>query len=43
MGERPWRLDALLLVRDRGRFHGPDPDRQVPVAIDLFEQHDRLV
>ena len=43
MGQRPRRLDALLLVGDRGRFHGPDPDRQIAVAVDLFEQHDRLV
>ena len=43
MGQRPGRLDALLLVRDRGRLDRADPDRQVAVALDLAEQHDRLV
>ena len=43
MGQRPGRLDALLLVGDRGGLHRADPDRQVAVAVDLPEQHDRLV
>ena len=35
MGQRPGRLDALLLVGDRGRLDRADPDRQVAVALDL--------
>src|SRR5262249_40924099 len=37
------RFDPLLLVRDGGRLYRTDPDRQVTVALHLFEQHDRLV
>src|SRR5690606_15038006 len=43
MGEGPRRLDPLLLVGDRGGLDRTDPDRQVPLAVDLLEQHDRLV
>src|SRR6185503_15385878 len=39
----PGGLHALLLVRNRGGLDRTDPDRQVPVAVDLLEQHDRLV
>ena len=35
VGERPGRLDALLLVGDRGGLDRADPDRQVAVALDL--------
>src|SRR4051794_28384290 len=43
VGERPGRLDALLLVRDRGGLDRPDPDGQITIALDLPEQDDRLV
>jgi hypothetical protein len=43
MGERPGRLDALLLVGDRGGLDGPDPDGQIAVALHLAQEHDRLV
>src|SRR5262245_38680574 len=42
MRKRPSWLDPLLLVRDRGGLYRADPDRQVTIAVDLFEQHDRL-
>ena len=43
MRQRPGRLDALLLQRDRGGLHRADPDRQVAVTVGLAQQEDRLV
>jgi hypothetical protein len=43
VGHRPRRADALLLERDRGGLDRADPDRQVPLALALLEQQDRLV
>ena len=35
--------DALLLLGDRIRLGRSDPDRQIPVAIGLLQQQDRLI
>ena len=40
---RAGRPDTLLLERDRRGLDGTDPDRQVPLALRLLEQQDRLV
>jgi hypothetical protein len=37
--ERPGGADALQLHRDRLGLVGADPDRQVALAVDLFEDH----
>jgi hypothetical protein len=41
--ERAGGYDALLGEGDRGGLHRTDPDRQVPLPLDLAQQHDRLV
>ena len=43
VGQRAGGLDALLLERDRGGLGGADPDRQVPHAVLLAQQHDGAV
>ncbi len=43
MGQRPRWFDPLLFEGDGGRFVLPDPDRQIPIAVDLPQQEDRLV
>ena len=42
VGQRARRHDALLRVGDRGGLRRADPDRQVPVAVPLAQQHDAV-
>lgn len=37
MGQRTWRLDALLLQRDSGSLRLADPDRQVSITVGLAQ------
>ena len=43
VGQRPGRLDALLLQRDGRGLGLADPDRQIAVAVGLPQQQNRLV
>src|SRR3712207_9110650 len=43
VGHRPGRAHALLLEGDRRRLDRADPDGEVPLALRLLEQQDRLV
>ncbi len=43
VSQRPRRLDSLLFENNRGSFGLPDPDRQVPIAVGLSQQQDRLI
>src|SRR5450759_1597189 len=42
VGQRPLWRDALQPHRDRVRLPGPDPDGQVPLAVELLEDDDVL-
>ena len=43
VGERTDGLDALLVERDRRGLDRADPDRQVPDAVLLAQQQDRVI